>query len=174
MCHHIRYLKKKAQNGQNVIFQALGSLNFVPKLLWTDFEIFIGNRRRNKQHRENPTTEWGTKKGPKQPEKEFSQNFRYIGPKTVYIQNWDPMTRFREIGKTWVFGQIRKCHFSRIRKPQHCAKFQKIPMIGFWNTPQTALMIKKLNSPLINDTLWRGDESIATNRLMKTPVWLLQ
>ena len=35
------FLKKKGQNGKNVIFRALESLNFVPKFLWTDFDIFI-------------------------------------------------------------------------------------------------------------------------------------
>ena len=30
-------------------------------------------------------------------------------------------------------GKIWKCHFRRIRKPQLCAKNQKIPMNGFWD-----------------------------------------
>ena len=52
------------------------------------------------------------------------------------------MTRFHEIGQTvhfWAkkgifepkfFGQIQKSHIPHIRKPQLCAKFEKIPMNG--------------------------------------------
>ena len=36
-------------------------------------------------------------------------------------------------GKRDVSSKIQKCHFRRIRKPKLCAKFQKIPMHGFWD-----------------------------------------
>ena len=97
--------------------------------------------------------------GPKWAEPDFSQNFHLvissIDPKCsldMQIQE-DPMTSFREIGqkvhfwaKKGIFGpkfldpkrakrdfsgKIRNCHFLRIRKPQLCAKFQKIPMNRF-------------------------------------------
>ena len=49
-----------------------------------------------------------------------------FGLKSAFLDlNW-PKT-----SQTGFFGRVRKCHFRGIRKPQLCAKFQKIPINEF-------------------------------------------
>ena len=65
-------------------------------------------------------------------------DFEKLAKTLIFGQKWSffyqngPKTAKRVFS-----GKIRKCHFRRIRKPQLCAKNQKIPMNGFWDLCRT-------------------------------------
>ena len=57
--------------------------------------------------------------------RKISRNVDFWPKMAIFYQN-GPKTAKRDF-----LGKIRKCHFRHIRKPQLCAKNQKIPMNGF-------------------------------------------